>query len=122
MNSMRRLMVVGALTIGTLGLAASPAFASPSSAPGSAGHTTYYSSTNHYRIYDTKADHRAVAVKFYRPGGAFVGFQSCHEGAGDSCPGDLPRSVGGRLCMQTGVGLGPDPRNYRYGGPVCFNA
>ncbi|MGH3802194.1 MAG: hypothetical protein ACRDTD_19070, partial [Pseudonocardiaceae bacterium] len=70
MNSMRRLMVVGALTIGTLGLAASPAFASShtSSAPGGAGKTTYNTSNNHYQIYDTKGDHRAVAVRFYRPG------------------------------------------------------
>lgn len=122
MYSMRRLMTIGALTIGTLGMAASPAFASShtSYAPGGAGKTTYNTSNNHYKISDTKGDHRAVAVVFYRPNGEAVGFQSCHEGSGDDCPGDLPGSIGGTLCMRTGVGLGSNPKDYSYGDPVCF--
>lgn len=107
MNSIRRLVAVGAMTIGTLGMVASPAFASShtSYAPSGAGKTTYNTDNNHYKISDTKGDHRAVAVLFYRPGGEFVGFQSCHEGSGNDCPGDLPGSVSGTLCMLTGVGL-----------------
>jgi len=122
MNSMRRSIIVSALTIGTFGIAASPAFASShtSYAPGGAGKTTYNTSNNHYQIYDTKGDHRAVMVIFYRPGDtALLGFQSCHEGAGDNCPGDLPREVTGPLCMKTGVGLGPNPSSYTFGGEVC---
>ncbi len=123
MNSMWRLMAVGAITIAALGLAVPPAFAATSYtsyAPNGAGKTTYNTSNNHYQIYDTKGDHRAVAVLFYRPGGAFVGFQSCHEGAGDSCPGDLPGSVSGSLCMSTGVGLGSNPEDFEFGQGACF--
>ena len=123
MNNIRRLMVIGTLATGMLGLAGSPAFASPptSYAPDGAGKTTYNTSTNHYTIYDTKGDRRAVAVKFYRPGhpSVLVGFQSCHEGNGDNCPGDLPSWVRGPLCMQTGVGLGSNPNSYRFGREVC---
>lgn len=125
MNSTRRLTAICALTIGTLGMAASPAFASShtSYAPGGAGKTTYNTSNNHYQIYDTKGDHRAVGVLFYRPSqpSVAVGFQSCHEGSGDNCPGDLPGSVSGTLCMRTGVGLGSNPNDYSYGDPVCVS-
>lgn len=74
-------------------------------APGSAGKTVYETSSNHYRIHDTRADGRAVAVR-----------------NGDSCPGDLPREVTGRLCVKTGVGLGSNPNGYRFGAATCFNA
>ena len=98
---------------------APPSQLDTSYAPDGAAKTAYDTGHNHYQIYDTKADRRAVGVKFYRPGGALVGFQSCHEGAGDDCPGDLPRSVTGPLCMQTGVGLGPNPNDYTFGEQVC---
>ncbi len=122
MNSMRQLIVIGALIIGTLGITVPSAFADTDSSygPDGSGRTTYNTSKNHYEIYDTKKDSHAVAVKFYRPGGTLVGFQSCHEGAGNRCPGDLPKSLSGPLCMKTGVGLGPDQNNYAYGGEVCF--
>lgn len=90
-------------------------------APGGAAKTTYNRSDNHYQVYDTKADHRAVAVIFYHPDrpADFVGFQSCHEGADDDCPGDLPKSVTGPICMKTGMGLGSNPKDYTFGEPVC---
>jgi hypothetical protein len=126
MNNIRRLMVVGALATGTLGMATSPAYASSANsyAPDGAGKTMYNPSTNHYQIYDTKGDHRAVGVLFYRPeeGGDPLGFQSCHEGNGNNCPGDLPSSITGQVCMVTGVGLGPDVKNYSWGKQACFDA
>lgn len=93
-----------------------------SPAPDGAGKTTYNTSSNHYEIYDTKKDRRAVAVIFYRPDrpSDFGGFQSCHEGAGNDCPGDLPDSVTDLLCMKTGVGLGANPAGYAFGEEVCF--
>lgn len=84
-------------------------------APNGAGKTTYDTSNNHYTIYDEKGDHRAVAVIFERKDGTDVGFQSCHEGAGSDCPGDLPSSVRGELYMSMGVGLGPDKSRYTFG-------
>ncbi len=103
MNSMRSLMIVGALTAGTLGLAVSPASASShtSTAPGGVGKTVYETGHNDYWIHDTKADNRAVGVIFFRPNGAVVGFQSCHNGAHEKCRGDLPGWVNGKLCMKT---------------------
>lgn len=93
-----------------------------SSSPDGAGNSVYNTSNNHYQIYDAKKDRRAVAVIFYRSGRLpdFVGFQSCHEGAGNDCPGDLPDSVTGLLCMKTGVGLGANPTGYTFGEEVCF--
>ncbi|MGH3696575.1 MAG: helix-turn-helix domain-containing protein [Pseudonocardiaceae bacterium] len=93
-----------------------------SSAPDGAGNAMYNTNNNHYQIYDTKKDRRAVAVIFYRSDRLpdFVGFQSCHEGAGNDCPGDLSDSVTGLLCMKTGVGLGANPTGYTFGEEVCF--
>lgn len=119
-----RAVGVCALAMTAAFVAPSAAMASPvtSYAPGGTGKTTYETSTNHFRIYDTKRDSKAVAVIFYRPSGASVGFKSCHEGYRGSCQGDLERWITGRLCMRTGVGLGTHPRNYTYGGAKCFNA
>jgi hypothetical protein len=88
-------------------------------APDGAGRTLYETNTNHYTIYDIKGDHRAVAVYLDRPNGDLIGFQSCHEGSGNDCPGDLPGSVTGPLCMKMGVGLGPHPAGYIWGPRVC---
>ena len=113
--------------VGACALAAIATFVFPASAmaspytayaPNGAGRTTYETSNNHYTIYDTKGDRRAVAVIFYRSNGVIEGFQSCHEGNGEDCPGDLPRSVTGPLYMRTGVGLGSNPTGYTYGTPV----
>lgn len=83
-----------------------------------AGRTTYETGNNHYTIYDTKGDHRAVAVIFENEKGDDVGFQSCHEGANNNCPGDLPGGVKGKLFMATGVGLGADKKGYTFGPSV----
>ena len=110
--------------VGACALAAIAAFVFPPSAmaspytapaPNDAGYTRYETSNNSYTIYDTKGDRRAVAVIFERRDGSDVGFQSCHEGAGNDCPGDLPRSVRGELYMATGVGLGADKSGYNFG-------
>ncbi|MGH3923978.1 MAG: hypothetical protein ACRDTT_14105 [Pseudonocardiaceae bacterium] len=100
---------------------APPPHLDTSYAPGGAGKTTYQADDNHYQIYDTKGDRRAVAVIFYRPDrpSDFVGFQSCHEGSGNDCPGDLPGSVTDLLCMKTGIGLGSHPDGYTFGEQVC---
>lgn len=84
MNNMKRLAIVGTLVTGTLGMVTSPAFSDTdtSHAPDNAGITTYNTNNNHYEIYDTKEDSRAVAVIFYHKNGPLVGFQSCHEGMG----------------------------------------
>lgn len=117
----RRLLpqIIGACALATTAaIVFTPsAMASPYTAyaPGEAGHTIYETSNNHYTIYDTKGDHRAVAVVFERENGDDVGFQSCHEGADNSCPGDLPRDVQGKLFMSTGVGLGADKHGYTFG-------
>ena len=84
-------------------------------APSGAGRASYETNNNHYTIYDTKWDSRAVAVLFERENGTDVGFQSCHERSGDNCPGDLPSSVGGKLFMAVGVGLGSDKSGYTFG-------
>lgn len=89
-------------------------------APNGAGRTIYETSTNHYTIYDTKGDRRAVAVYFDRPNGDLVGFQSCHEGNGNDCPGDLRDNGTGPLCMKMGVGLGANPDEYTWGLRVCI--
>ena len=83
--------------------------------PAAAGRASYETNNNHYTIYDTKGDSRAVAVLFERENGTDVGFQSCHERSGDNCPGDLPSSVGGKLFMAVGVGLGSDKSGYTFG-------
>lgn len=87
-------------------------------APNDAGYTAYETSNNHYTISDTRGDSRAVAVIFEREDGTDVGFQSCHEGAGNACPGDLPSNVTGELYMATGVGLGSDKSGYDFGSRV----
>lgn len=93
------------------------AMASPytADAPDNAGSTTYETGNNHYTIYDTKGDGQAVAVIFELEDGTDVGFQSCHEGSGGDCPGDLSGSVEGKLFMATGVGLGAHKTGYAFG-------
>jgi len=116
-NSVSRNSAAGEQSVPTLptdGLA-EVASAPTAYAPNGAGRTTYQTSNGHYTIYDTRGDRRAVAVIFERANGANVGFQSCHEGAGNDCPGDLPSTVRGELYMATGVGLGSHKSGYTFG-------
>ncbi|MFC0111771.1 hypothetical protein [Kibdelosporangium aridum] len=126
---MRKLLTLCGITAALFAGAASGAAAQESAdvlatytawGPGRASSATYNNANNHYVIRDRASDNRAVAVIFQRANGVIVGFQSCHEGAGQSCPGDLPRTVTGRLYMRAGVGLGPNPTGYRWGAAVVI--
>lgn len=145
MNSVRRLTVVGALIIGTLGLGVPTTFAaSPYTsyapngphttprttwAPDRVGRTEYYTDNSHYQIYDMGRDWLAVGAHFYRDGDFYrdrnyqhVDFLSCNKGAGGSCSGDLPKWFTGRLCVKTGVGRhGDNAIAYTYGEYDCFH-
>lgn len=132
MNSVRRLTVVGVLTIGALRLEMPTVFAADIPDPcrpdntctlyapsGSGGYVTYYRDSRKYSIYNPEEGRRKVGVEF--SGKNFNShYDSCQI---EKCPNrDLPERVKGWICMRTKeVSISDESRDYQAGSVGCFN-